>query len=83
MEMEKIQAIQEAFKWLEFRHNSMKELVKKDKEMFKSDQMQNMTKGMEMAVQMYEDRINELRQLLNGFMTEDVNLDGGSEEHVS
>lgn len=81
--MEKIQAIQEAFKWLEFRHNSMKELVKKDKEMFKSDQMQNMTKGMEMAISMYEDRINEIRQLLDGYLVADVNLDGGSEEHVS
>jgi hypothetical protein len=57
--------------------------VKKDKEMFKSDQMQSMTKGMEFAINMYEDRINELRQLLDGYLTEDVNLDGGSEEHVS
>jgi hypothetical protein len=29
MKMEKIQAIQEAFKWLEIRHNSMKECSEK------------------------------------------------------
>lgn len=81
--MEKLKAIQEAFYWLEVRHNSMKECVEKDKKMFISDQMQNMTKGMEFAIGMYEDRIKEIRQLLDGYLVEDVKLDGGREEHVS
>ena len=74
-----LKEIQEAFKWLEFRHNSMKELVKMDKENYTSEKMQDMTKGMEMAINMYEDRMKEIRQLLDGYMINDVDLDGGEE----
>ena len=72
-----LKEIKESFRWLEFRHNGLKQMVERDKKMFESETMKNMTKGMELAIDMYDDRIEEIRKLLDGYLVNDVDLSGG------
>jgi hypothetical protein len=73
--------IESAFKWLENRHQSMQELAASG-EQFHSEYLQGHTEGIKTAVKYYGQEIEKIRQLLEGYLVEDVNLDG-SEEHAS
>lgn len=70
-----------AFHWLEHRHETMKMLAEHDKNTFQSDYGQAYATGMEATVKFYGEEIANIRQLLDGYLIDDVNLDGG-EEHV-
>jgi hypothetical protein len=73
--------LQAAFEWLERRHQTMKELAESN-EQFKSDYMRGIAAGEAIAVKYYGEEIEKIRQLLDGYLVEDVDLSGG-EKHVS
>lgn len=73
--------LKKAFELLEHRHETMKFLVDSNKQ-FSSDYMKGITEGGKQAVQYYGAEIEKIRQLLDGFMIDDVDLTGG-EKHVS
>jgi hypothetical protein len=71
-----------AFEWLEHRHNTIKELAAHNKTEFKSEWMQGVAEGERVAAEFYGEQIKKIRQLIDGYMIEDVDLSGG-EEHAS
>jgi hypothetical protein len=71
-----------AVQWLEQRHRTFQTM--KANLPATSQHEESFQNGVEYAAKCYDQSIKELRQLLDGFMVEDVNFDEmESEEHVS
>lgn len=81
MKMGTMKELQRSIEWLEHRHKAMQDMVKQN-DCFNSDYMKGSNDGMKMAVEYYGEEIARIRQLLDGYMVEDVDLTGGI-EHVS
>jgi hypothetical protein len=69
-----------AVQWLEQKQKTL-QTVSNDS-VAETDFIHGFNKGIQFANKSYEESIKELRQLLDGFMIEDVDLTGG-ERHVS
>jgi hypothetical protein len=70
------------FRWLDSRHESIKRVAEQDD--FDSDYMRGFNAGLKKATEMYDGEIQSIRKALDGYMVEDVNLDGMEDEaHVS
>lgn len=73
--------LKKAFEWLEHRHETMKVLVDSNKQ-FSSEYMKGITEGERLTVEYYGQEIKKIRQLLDGYLVEDIDLSGG-EKHAS
>lgn len=73
--------LKKAFEWLEYRHETMKILADSNKQ-FSSEYMKGVTEGQQAAIHYYGEEIQKIRQLLDGYMVEDIDFSGG-EKHVS
>lgn len=70
--------LQLAFEWLEHTHETVKALAA-DNRKFSSDYMQGYAAGQESAIRQYEKEIANIRQLIDGYLVEDVDLSGSEE----
>jgi hypothetical protein len=70
-----------AVQWLEQRYESL-QAASNEKLPFESVQVNSFNSGVQYANKWYQEEIKKIRQMLDGYLVEDVNLDGG-EKHVS
>jgi hypothetical protein len=74
--------LQMAIRYLELRQKTLMEVTKQ--EHFDNDYLKGYNDGIKFAAKSLGEEIQNIRQLIDGFMIEDVDLSGmESEEHVS
>lgn len=67
-----------AIEWLEHRHKTLQEVVKNVEEN-ETDFMRGFRKGIEFAANTYDEELKHILRLMDGYMVEDVKLDGMKE----
>ena len=67
-----------AIEWLDHRHKTLQEVVKNVEEN-ETEFMRGFRNGIEFATKTYEEELQNIRQLLKGYLVEDVDLSGMKE----